>query len=349
MALTEFNSVISVITEKAFNDMVTNMRRQRPAIFNFASPGFRSSFTYTDQHPRCDLSSLATFCKDLREFIHPVFISMAEKAEKKDDWDLISKMLVTPMDVVSVPGFTSDDNPFGIEWCMQVTELDVDIHPESVHQNQLPPELNPPLKEQTLSFRIRICAGINCPGKDILTKYTPAYTVEKDTILQTIIDLLSDEDDKKKREKDGKKEDRPKDDNKDKDKDPVEVTGFPFNPRNTICTCIDLFALVKIERDPMDRFVGLKLENLEIVDIPEPKGLESILECFIKTTITLGIFPKTRVGIDKLLLEITTYLLDKLGLSGLLEIKLTPISADVPFNPALEEDALKLMLTISKP
>jgi hypothetical protein len=332
MALTEFSSVITVFTEKAFNDMITNMRRQRPSIFNFGTESFRSNF-----------NALRYFCHDLRENIHPVFKEMAEEATTPEEWAALADMIVKKMDPVSIPGYTDNEHPYGIEWCMQVEKLEIDIHPETVHSGLLPPELNPPLKEQTLSFRIQICAGIDCPGRGVLEEFTPPYDIEKDSLTQQIIDLLPKGDKKKKdRPKDDKKDEKP-----DENKEDTEIVGFPFNPRNMICTCIELYALVQIERNDDQQFIGLKLAGLEIVDIPAPKGLEDIVECFLKTTITLGVFPQIRFGVDKLLMEITDYLLGSLGLGGLLEIKLTPITANVPFNPSLEKDSLKVMLTIS--
>lgn len=105
------------------------------------------------------------------------------------------------------------------------------------------------------------------------------------------------------------------------------------------CFCIQLFATARLElvgRDTSKK-LAIRLEKVEIVDI-RPDGLEDSLECFIENTLRLGILPKLRVALDKLTFDI--------GELAAVTLKPTPISADVPNNPAIEEDQVKVFVNV---
>ncbi len=100
------------------------------------------------------------------------------------------------------------------------------------------------------------------------------------------------------------------------------------------CFCLEVFASGRFELvGPVwnRRLLG-KLERLEIVDI-KPEGLENSMECYMKLFIQLGILPKASIALKTLVFDI--------GSLASLAVSATPVSAAVPFNPAVENDQLK--------
>ena len=115
-------------------------------------------------------------------------------------------------------------------------------------------------------------------------------------------------------------------------------TAIPFDKLD--CFCLDLYAVCHFEISGSpgnQRLVG-KLDGLEIVDI-QPEGLENSIECYMKLLIQMVVLPKVSVALDKIVFEI---------LDGAASITIlpTPISAAVPFNPAVEDNKLKVFINV---
>lgn len=121
---------------------------------------------------------------------------------------------------------------------------------------------------------------------------------------------------------------------KDDDRPPKPVAPLPF--RRLECFCLEVFVVGHVEADG-DELVA-RLDGLEIVDI-EPKGLESSLECYLELLIKIAIVPQLRIAISTLAFEIP----DLLTITP----SLTPTSAAVPNNPAIEDDQLKVFIDVA--
>lgn len=104
--------------------------------------------------------------------------------------------------------------------------------------------------------------------------------------------------------------------------------------RKLACFCIDLFVTghFEITGPKGGQVLETKIDGLEIVDL-KPDGLEQSIECYLRTAIVLGILPKIRIKLEKITFEIMS------GVS--VQLFLTPISAAVPNNPAVEDDQIK--------
>lgn len=190
---------------------------------------------------------------------------------------------------------------YGMEFCAQLVEAKIDFHPQSM---RLPPELDP-LPEQQASLSARFCVGVLCPDK----KYTERIG---DALAKAAAD--------------------PKDD---PDGPPPVITPLPGE--RVHCFCLEIFATLRIERvrDQSGDVLVPRLEGLEIVDL-RPEGLENALECYVATTLRLGILPKMRFAVDAMIAGLGSFM-------GLVPA-LTPLSGDVPHNPAIEDDQLKLFV-----
>ncbi len=102
------------------------------------------------------------------------------------------------------------------------------------------------------------------------------------------------------------------------------------------CFCLDVFLVGHVETDGVH--LGAVLDGLEIVDI-KPDGLESSLECYLSAAIRLAILPQLRVALP-------TIVFNLLNLATV-TISPTPAPAEVPNNPAIEDDQLKVFIDVA--
>lgn len=295
MALTDNCDIFSSFHETAFNNIVLQLQRQRPSLFNYGTITFVN-------HPEllCNQAIIRKIDPEVRTFGNPV---------------------VKEQPLLAIPGY---NGPFGLEYCLQLAELSIDFHPGNVHT--LPPELAPPLAPQHFSIKGRACAGLSCPRTGILTELAPDEPAFF-PVIPTGTDFV--------------KQDRPPRDQPGKDGPIVTTTPrtpFPFNREGVICFCLDLFAVLHVERSggTATPTISLKLDNLEIVDVT-PAGLENATECFLRAMLIMGVLPKVKLALEALMFKV----------GDVLTIGPTPISAAVPFNPAIEQDQIKVFISLT--
>lgn len=113
---------------------------------------------------------------------------------------------------------------------------------------------------------------------------------------------------------------------------PVVVRGRP------ICFCLDVFVVGRFELTP-NRFLLGKVEGLEIVDI-KPDRLEANLECYARMAVNIVLREKLAIALEALALSFPL-----LGM-GTITLFPTP-NPPVPNNPAIEEDELKVFITMT--
>jgi hypothetical protein len=205
---------------------------------------------------------------------------------------------------------------------MQLTELKIDFHKGNTIS--LPPELGS-LPPQRMAMGVRVCGGIACPERGIAEQFGEVIAS-----LSPPIRLPGT---------DPKKDDRRPDDRDPKNPDSPRPPIRPIPARRPICFCLDVIAVAHVEIiGPSGAEVLVtRLDGLEIVDI-KPEGLESNIECFVATTLRVGILPRVRIALDTLTFE--------LGKFAKLKVKPTPTSAAIPNNPAIEDDQLKVFINV---
>jgi hypothetical protein len=216
--------------------------------------------------------------------------------------------------------------PIGINFCVQITKAQVDFHPGNAIQ--LPPQLQT-LPQQRFALRAQACAGIGCPPAGVIADILPE--VERTLIEQQKLAVG------KTKERPPRPPDRPR--------DPIVL-----HSREMICVCLEVYATGHFEWGPVPGSEQLwlkpKLDGLEIVDL-KPDHLEAALECYIATVLRLGILPQVMVPIEKMVFDITKQAKEwgvTLGKQVTLEPSAVP--ADVPNNPAVEEDQLKVFVKL---
>ena len=119
---------------------------------------------------------------------------------------------------------------------------------------------------------------------------------------------------------------------------------------NVICTCLELFGVGHFQggtigSDPQ-QWLKVRLDGLEVVDLV-PSSLEDIVECYLRLVLRLGVLPRLIVPMESLVLDITRMLQDN-GTAIGQHVTLVPaaVPADVPDNPAVEDDQLKVFFNL---
>jgi hypothetical protein len=103
-----------------------------------------------------------------------------------------------------------------------------------------------------------------------------------------------------------------------------------------ICFCLDVFVIGHFTLQ--NGFLLGHVDDIDIVDI-KPDGLEANLNCYIKMCVNVMLREKLAIQMEKLTLNFPLF--------NLATITLSPTSnPPVPNNPAVEEDQLKIFITM---
>ncbi len=135
MAFTDNCDLFVSIHEEGVNRIGRHIMRQRPSLFNYATPDVAANRELWCQ--------ILEFTTDVTKFGNPIFTILSY-----------------------LPVIGADSPPVGLGFCAQVVRAQVDFHPSNVIS--LPPELGSKLNEQQLALELKICGGIRCPDRDVL-------------------------------------------------------------------------------------------------------------------------------------------------------------------------------------
>ena len=299
MAFTDNCDIFGAVHEDGINLVVRHVMRQRPSLFNYATIFFKENNKLLCIPIEADQKVI--------DAGNPLF----------DEQD--------PIPVFGTPV------PIGLNWCLQLTDAQIDFHPGNIFG--LPPELGE-LPPQRVALRLKACFGFSCPPKDVIDQILPA------------IEVLATAEDKD-----------------DRNRLAVSGAASPFGTappanrdvivlptREITCFCLELFGMAHLEwgtigNDPQ-QWLKIRLDGLEIVDL-QPTPMENIIECYATTVLRLGILPGLSVKMEKLIFDITAALEENdIEVGQQITLKPTPISAAVPNNPAIEEDQLKVFINL---
>lgn len=288
MALTDNSDIYVAVHDAGVNRILHAVFTQRPSLVNLGTAGF--------------VHNPERLCEKVEA--HPV-VSLRGNP-------LVG--LLPPLPVLLTP--------YSVEYCFQVTALELDIHPGDIVS--LPPELHPPLGAQRLALHAGACVGYGCPPADLVDKlpYLPPITdrelVDRSGRDQPFghgpVDRLTH-------------------------LPPRPVRGGTIPAGELLCTCLDIGGMLGFDfTGPAghQHLVG-RLDGLEIVDLG-PTTLEDSIECYLSLVVKLGLLPQLAVPV--IAFSKATGLLS-------LAVEPTPSTAALPFNPALEDDQLKLYLDLA--
>ena len=111
-------------------------------------------------------------------------------------------------------------------------------------------------------------------------------------------------------------------------------------PGKMHCFCLDVYAIGEISHQSIAGrdFLVAKVDDMDIVDI-KPDALEDNLICYLKTTVNVVLREKLAVAIETLLFSFPLF--------GLATVTLSPTpDPPIPNNPAIEDDELKVFITM---
>ncbi|MEW6180403.1 MAG: hypothetical protein AB1522_10790 [Chloroflexota bacterium] len=309
MPFTDHSDLFGAVHEDGINRVVRHIMRQRPSLFNYATPFFHNH--------------VEMFCA---------------KFEVDDKVVKAKNPLFTEQEPLPILGAPV---PIGLNFCLQLSEAAIDFHRGNVFD--LPPELGR-LSPQRFALRLKGCMGIDCPPKDLIDELVPL--IERYLVSQQQLAV-----------------------GETKERVPGVSTHFtpaatvafepergrtrtiPLPTRELICFCLELYAVGYFEWGtvPGSAQIWLKtrLEGLEVVDI-QPNEMESAIECYLITVLKLGILPRLIIPLEKMVLDITKEFRE-VGLTLGRDVLLQPsaVPADVPNNPAVEDDQIKAFLKLT--
>lgn len=309
MALTDHCDFYGAAHEDGFNLLVRHIMSQRPSLFNYATNIF-----HQQPHLFCQKIDAA---KKVRDAGNPLFTE------------------IEPLPIFGTPV------PIGLNFCLQLSQLQIDFHPSNVFP--LPPELGQ-LGAQRFGLRMKACAGLGCPGKELLDLLVPAV----ETLVVRQRELLI-----------GNTKENPFTGTHDVPQPDPAGAATATKPRPTVvlptrellCFCLEVYAVGHFEWGPVpgsqQQWLKPRLDGLEIVDV-QPTPLENSIECYLISLLKLGILPKLMIPIEKLILDVTK-VLKKQGLNIGENISILPaaVPADVPNNPAIEDNQVKGFMKLS--
>jgi hypothetical protein len=338
MPFTDHSDLFGSVHEAGINLVVRHVMRQRPSLFNYATPAF---------HQRPDL-----FCQEI-----DVADSVLEAGNP----------LFTEMEPLPVFGTPIE---VGLNFCIQLTDWEIDFHPGNIFD--LPPELGP-LKEQSLALHLRACAGLDCPPSDVLEELVPFF--EQLNLEQQ--SLVVGEVEEGKEGKTARAGFLPAEFDVVAPAPAYGLAGFSpaarrsttalaprlvpaisggaiFVPRSEVivlptrelvCFCLEVYGVGHFEWGTVtgseQQWLKPRVDGLEIVDL-QPTPMENALECYAMTIFKLGILPSMIIPMEKMILDITQMLQDNdLNIDQEVSLEPAAVPGDVPNNPAIEEDQLK--------
>lgn len=294
----------AILHETGLNRVLHHVQRQRPSLFNYAT----ESFLGHEEH----------FCQP---------IEVDPRVEQAGDPIFTVQ---APIPVLGTP------YPIGLNWCLQITNAEIDFHPGS--HFALPPELDP-LADQRLALRLQACFALECPPPEFideqLEQIEDVVTRERD-LTRRFDDLLPDP------------SDRPKPGDPPKEKEPPPTVVPPLVKDELKCFCLEIYMVGHCEWATIGqsdtRWLKWRVDQVEIVDI-SPSELEDTVECWVWTVLKLGILPRLSLSSEALILDVTRPLREA-GLHVDQSVRIVPALMGVSDNPSIENDELRVFMNL---
>ena len=326
MAFTDRSDLFGSVHEDGINLVLRHLMRQRPSLFNYATPEFALNPTLLCQPIAADQRVL--------DAGNPLFTELE------------------PLPIVGAPF------DLGVNFCLQLTDAAIDFHRGQVIA--LPDQLGE-LGEQRFAMMATAVGGIDCPPQEFIDQLLPE--IEKHLLEQQELAIGAVKDEESHAGFGGSRDSGQsgltavaatlaREPVRGRVRIPPRDV-FVLPTRRLECFKLSLFIVGYCQWGSVigsqQAWLKTRLAGLEIVDL-EPTVLEDQIECYVSTVLKLGVLPRLMVPMEKLVLDITATVKEQ-GLELGKQVSLGPSSVpgDVPHNPAIEDDQLKAFakLTIS--
>lgn len=322
MALTDDSSFFVAIRETAINRFVHQLQRQRPALFNYGS-----RFFHKEEHRKL-------LCKPI------------EVSDRVVDSGIPLMTYLDPLPILGAPWF-------GLNWCIQISKLEIDFHPGDI---PLPAELGA-LHKQQFAMHAEVCFGLDCLDENRILELLAADTVPRMTFDEIVASTSRPS-----------KKLKPKDKDKEKDRDASKEQpriDSLKSAKKLVCYCLELFATCHFEwetseDDPRARWLTLKLDRFKLTSIHDPP-IERMISNYVEVSLRVGILPRIAIPAHALVLNINSllnsnptlddavgdFLEDDEGFEVVIvNVLPTPTPESVPHNPAIEDDRMTVFLDL---
>ena len=307
MAFTGKSGLFAAVHENGINKTIGQLMLQRPSLFNYATLLFTQALS--------------------TQFCQPI-------APPPGGGPLFT--VESPLPVLGAP------KPVGLDWCLQLSNVSIDLY--AGHTLTLPPELDP-IGFQQFALHLRACFGLACPS-DLVVENLAAEM--EAAVAESVLRAAE-----------------PPAPPPPTTSPPVSGGGVqpalaaravggtnaPTVPSvNVLCNCLDVFGVGHFERGTVagvrGQFLKTRLDDLEVVDLvtDPPSNLESMLECYLKVVLRLGVLPRLIVPMQSLVLNITQMLQANSTSIGQ-HVTVVP-ATDVPNNPDVEDDQIKVFFNL---
>jgi hypothetical protein len=306
MAFTDRSDLFAAVHENGINATIGQLMLQRPSMFNYATILFTQA-----------LSS---------QFCLPI-------APPPGGGPLFTVEPQLP--VLGAP------RPLGLDWCLQLSNVSIDLYPGNTLT--LPPELDP-IGSQQFALHLRACFGLACPNDQVVENLTAEMEA---AVAASMLPGRPTTGPATGPAGGGGVQPAPE------DRSGRASAVQPVPSEHVLCTCLELFGVGHFQWGTIGSFpeqwLKVRLDGLEVVDLVTvpPSNLEDIVECYLRLVLRLGVLPRLIVPMQNLVLDITRMLRDN-GTAIGQHVTLVPaaVSADVPANPAVDHDQLKVFFNL---
>jgi hypothetical protein len=321
MGYTDHSDVYGALHEEGINRVVTHLQHKRPSLFNYGTARVvAGAYAAAEIPPPKHV--------DVRTGRLPPCEEVPHAPEVRDRrWN---NPLMTEEDPFPVLG---TDGLVGMDYAVQVTDLGIDFAPPTEESS---------FKDQQYAANASVCAGLGCPGDSELDEALEAieqfrsYVERREDLgMATAID----------------------------DEALLAEFGLPAVPRadQLRCFCLDVEVVgsvrmvdrptvegpLTIPHSPKFAIDDIRLTDLEgETEFPLPAGFVHSLECYIEVFLRLGVFPSLAETVERTVQQALAMQNPVLTLGGLTATVELPTSEAVPFNPAIEEDELRVYVDL---
>jgi hypothetical protein len=312
MAFTDRSDLFAAVHENGINATIGQLMLQRPSMFNYATSIFSQALN--------------------SQFCVPINVPPRGLAPGQSLFTVVPQL-----PVLGAP------RPLGLDWCLQLSNVSVDLYPGNTLT--LPPELGP-IGSQQFALHLRACFGLACPSDRVVENLVAEMEAAVATSILEAMPVSLPTTSTLPRGGGGVQPAPTAQAGRARDVQPVPSA-------TVICSCLELFGVGHFQRDTIgnssQQWLKTRLDNLEIVDLVTvpPTNLEDMLECYLRLVLRLGVLPRLIVPMQNLVLDITRMLQDNDTPIGQ-HVTLVPaaVPADVPNNPAVEDDQLKVFFNL---
>ena len=306
MAFTDHSDLFAAVHENGINATIGQLMLQRPSLFNYATLLFTQALS--------------------TQFCTPI-------APPPGGGPLFT--VESQLPVLGAP------QPLGLDWCLQLNNVSIDLYPGRTLT--LPPELDQ-IGSQQFALHLRACFGLACPDDLVIENLAAEMEAAVAASMLRAVPPPAPPTATSPPVSGGGVQPAPA-------ARAVRAADVrPVPSVNVLCSCLDVFGVGHFEwgavPDFPGKFLKTRLDNLEIVDLvtDPPSNLESMLECYLRVVLRLGVLPRLIVPMQSLVLNITKLLQDNDTSIGQ-HVTLVP-ATDVPDNPAVEDDQLKVFFNL---